>query len=574
MHAIPITLDQQPATLLDQARWLYEHKSDALAVTMIHADGETAITYGEFFRQAARYAHALDKAGIKPGDLVALILQHGEDVLYGFWGAMLLGAVPSVFPFLTEKLDRTRYFESIRALVGHESIPVAITYSDLQADLAEHLADKDITLIDKDTLQPGGDIEMYLRLNPAQPADTAFLQHSSGSTGLQKGVMLSHQAVINHVASYSTAIALQPDDVVVSWLPLYHDMGLIAGFIMPILQGLPLVLMSPFQWVRDPKMLLMAIHRHKGTLCWLPNFAYNFLATRVRDKDIAGLDLSSMRAFVNCSEPVYVESHRQFVDKFAAYGLAESTLMTCYAMAENTFAVTQAGIGGAVRHDVIDRERIMADQVAAPASGDTPNQIFVSCGKPIPHCDVKIVSSESPANTLDERHVGEVAVRSNSMLSGYFARPDLSAEALHDGFYLTGDMGYLAEGELYITGRKKDLVIVGGKNVYPQDIENLLNDIDGLYPGRATAFGVFNDRLGTEDLAIVAEVQPEIDPTDREATAPIVREIRNRVGQSTDVAARFVHLVGPRWLIKTSSGKIARRANRDKFMDEVVNRRP
>jgi len=573
MHAIPITLDHQPATLLGQARWLYEHKADACAVMMIDRDTETTITYGEFFQQAARYAHALQGVGIQPGDLVALILQHGEDVLYAFWGAMLLGAVPSIFPFLTEKLDRDRYFASIRALVGHESIPVAVTYDDLKTDLAAHLADTGITLIDKDALQPGGDIAAYLRMNPAQPADTAFLQHSSGSTGLQKGVMLSHQAVINHIASYSMAIQLQPDDVIVSWLPLYHDMGLIAGFIMPILQGIPLVLMSPFEWVRNPKMLLTAIDRHQGTLCWLPNFAYNFLATRVRDKDIEGLDLSSMRAFVNCSEPVYVGSHRQFSEKFAGYGLQVSALTTCYAMAENTFAVTQADIDGAVRSDVVHRDRIMTDQFAAPVTNDDdPTQVFVSCGQPIPNCEVKIVPVDDPTASLDERHVGEIAVRSNSMLSGYFARPDLSAETLHDGWYLTGDMGYLADGELYITGRKKDLIIVGGKNVYPQDIENLLNDVAGLYPGRATAFGVFNDRLGTEDLAIVAEVQPDINPSDREATAPIVREIRNRVGQSTDVAARFVHLVGPRWLIKTSSGKIARRANRDKFINEVINR--
>lgn len=572
MADVPISLTERPHTLLDQARWLVENKADQVAVTMFANDGEIPLTYAEFFQAAAQYAHALEQAGIQPGDLVALILQHGEDVLYAFWGAMLLGAVPSIFPFLTEKLDRDRYFASINALVKHEAIAVAITYTELMDDLQTHLDDAEITLIDKDSLQPGGDISHYLRMNPAQSTDTAFLQHSSGSTGLQKGVMLSHQAVLNQVAAYSAAIDLNADDVVVSWLPLYHDMGLIAGFIMPILQGLPLVLMSPFQWVRDPKMLLTAINRHNGTLCWLPNFAYNFLAVRVRDKDIADLDLSSMRAFINCSEPVYADSHHQFNEKFREYGLPPATLMTCYAMAENTFAVTQAGVGMALNVDVVDRERIMTEKRAVPVDGDAPTQEFVSCGPPIPNCEVKIVNDSDPTVVLDERHVGEIAVRSDSMLSGYYARPDLTADGLIDGWYLTGDMGYLAEGELYITGRKKDLVIVGGKNVYPQDIENLLNDVEGLYPGRATAFGVFNDRLGTEDLAIVAEVRPEIDPTDREQTANILREIRNRVGQSSDVTARYVHLVGPRWLIKTSSGKIARRANREKFINEVKRR--
>jgi acyl-CoA synthetase (AMP-forming)/AMP-acid ligase II len=237
-------------------------------------------------------------------------------------------------------------------------------------------------------------------------------------------------------------------------------------------------------------------------------------------------------------------------------------------MAENTFAVTQGGIDAPLTLDVIDRRAIMEDQRATPAGDDADAQTFVSNGKPIPNCEVRILGADG--EPLPERHVGEIALRSDSMLSGYYKRPDISAKAMRDGWYITGDMGYMVAGELYITGRKKDLVIVGGKNVYPQDIENLLNDVPGLYPGRATAFGVFNDRLGTEDLAIVAEVRDEIDPADRSTTAPIVREIRARVAQNTDVTARFVHLVGPRWLLKTSSGKIARGANRQKFIDEVL----
>src|SRR5262249_30675193 len=151
---------------------------------------------------------------------------------------------------------------------------------------------------------------------------------------LQKGVALSHQSVLNQLASYGAAIHLTPEDRIVSWLPLYHDMGLIAGFIMPVGQGIPLVLMSPFHWVRDPKILMRAIHDHGGTLCWLPNFAYNFLASRLRDKDLAGVSLATMRAFVNCSEPMSAESHRLFAKKFAPYGLRPEALTTCYAMAE------------------------------------------------------------------------------------------------------------------------------------------------------------------------------------------------------------------------------------------------
>lgn len=566
----PITMTHRPPTLLDQARHLYSQYGDRTAIVMIDQNGEQAITYREFFAQAARYAHALQSAGVRPGDLVALILQHGEAVLYGFWGAMLLGAVPSIFPFLSEKLDRNRYFDSVHKLVEHEDIRVAITYTALESDLNGHLSDIEslLGIINSESLEPGGDIDHFLSMNPAQPEDTAFLQHSSGSTGLQKGVMLSHRAVMNQVASYSETIHLHSTDVIVSWLPLYHDMGLIAGFIMPILQGNKLVLMSPFHWIRDPKILLFAIQKHQGTLCWLPNFAYNFLATRIRDVDLEGLDLSSVRALINCSEPVYAESHRLFEERFLPYGFDARALTTCYAMAENTFAVTQAGIESPVVTDVIDRQSIMDRRQAVPSTDGQSAQVFVSCGKPIPNCDVTIMDEDR--KELPERHVGEIALRSDSMLSGYYRRPEVTSEAMHNGWYLTGDMGYLAGGELYITGRKKDLIIVGGKNVYPQDIENLLNDVEGVYPGRAVAFGVFNDKLGTEDIAIVAEVSGDLDPSDRAATAPILREIRNRVGQNTDVAARYVHLVDHKWLLKTSSGKIARRANREKFLNEVL----
>ena len=499
------------------------------------------------------------------------MLQHGESVIYGFWGAMLLGAVPSIFPFLTEKLDPERYFDSLYKLVEHENVRVVITYSDLEAKLNEIFGAVDVTIINKDTLSAGGDVAHYLRLNPAQPTDTAFLQHSSGSTGLQKGVMLSHQAVINHIASYSESIKLHDQDKIVSWLPLYHDMGLIAGFIMPILQGLELVLMSPFHWVRDPKILLWAINDYQGTLCWLPNFAYNFLATRIRDNDLDGLHLSSLRAIINCSEPVSAESHRVFAERFTPYGFNDSALTTCYAMAENTFAVTQGGIDTPLTHDAVDRDSLMTHRRAISPIDDQPTLTFVSCGKPIPNCDVIIVDDQR--QPLPERHVGEIALKSDSMLTGYYKRQDATDAVMADGWYYTGDMGYLADGELYITGRKKDLIIVGGKNIYPQDLENLMNDIDGVHPGRVSAFGIYNEKLGTEDIAIVVEVGKDTSVDDNKTRSAIMREIRSRVAKSTDVTAKYVHVAPPMWLVKTSSGKIARTANREKYISEVLNRK-
>lgn len=566
---LPVTLTARPATLIACAAHLAAYMADRTALILITPDDQQAITYRAFFTEAARYARVLERAGVQPGDLVVLVLQHGADVLYSFWGAMLHGAIPSIMPFLTPKLDPDRYYDSVRKLVALSEVRAVITYPDQQRDLEQHLADIDTltAIINVDNLKPEGTLAGYLARTPPAAQDTAFLQHSSGSTGLQKGVMLSHEAVLNQVAAYSAAIDLTPDDVIVSWLPLYHDMGLIAGFIMPVVQGIPLVLMSPFQWVRDPLVLLRAIDQHKGTLCWLPNFAYNFMATRVRTSALDGLDLSSIRALINCSEPVRADSHTLFIERYAPYGLDGRTLHTCYAMAENTFAVTQSQLDRPPHLDIIDRDALMEQCRARPAAPDSerPTVVMVSCGTPIPNTEIRVVDAER--KPLPDRHVGEIALRSDCMLSGYYRRPDATAQALDGGWYYTGDLGYIADGELYIAGRQKDLIIVGGKNVYPQDIENLINDVPGVHPGRTVAFGVFNGALGTEDIAVIAEVET----SDPDALKRVASDIRACIAQATDVMARYVHLVEPMWLLKTSSGKIARAANRDKFLSEVLN---
>ncbi len=566
---VPITRSSCPETLLHQVRHLVENRPDSTALVLIRSgEPDQALSTRTFFENAARYARALEDKGVGPGDLVVLVLQHGGDVLYGFWGALMLGAVPSIFPFLTGKLDPDIYFDSVKKLIARENVRLVITYEELAPDLWAHIAPTGVDMLTTDNLAPdGGDGGDWLYRRDVEAGDTAFLQHSSGSTGLQKGVMLSHRSVINQVAAYSEAIALAPDDVVVSWLPLYHDMGLIAGFIMPILQGVPLVLMSPFHWVRQPQVLLEAITRYEGTLCWLPNFAYNFMATRIRDAALEGVDLGSVRAFVNCSEPVYAESHRNFLERYGDFGARAGMLTVSYAMAENTFAVTQTPVGEPARVDIVDRPALMEERRAEPVEAGKGVKFseITSCGPPIPGCEIRIVGEDG--EDLPERRVGEIALRSDSMLTGYYRNPEATEAAFEGGWYFTGDMGYIADGEIYITGRKKDLIIVGGKNIYPQDIENLLNDIEGVHPGRVVAFGVPNESLGTEDIAVLAEAET----ADRKEQAQITREIRARVAQSTDAMARHVRIVPPRWLIKTSSGKIARRANRQKFLDEILN---
>ncbi len=544
---------------------IYQETPDQVALHLLFSRQEDrTLTYSELVHGAAGVASTLAGAGVHPGEVVILILQHGENLAYGFWGAVLHGAVPAIMPFLTEKLSPDYYRSALGTLFEITAPAAVITYADFLPEVQA-------------AIQPGSPVRVVLvaeelqpvvELNPghllglqAHPADIVLLQHSSGTTGLQKGVALSHQAVFNQLESYTRAIRLQPQDVIVSWLPLYHDMGLIAGFILPVLCAIPLVLMSPFDWVRAPYRLMQAVSRYRGTLSWLPNFAYNFCAQKIRSQDLEDINLSSWRAVINCSEPMYYASHQLFRERFAPYGLQPGALATCYAMAENVFAVTQGGIDTSVVVDEISQPAFSADHIARPPfPGETALKLL-STGHPVEGVEVRVLNESR--QDVPQRTVGEIAIRSHCMLSGYYNRPDLTVEAFHDGWYLTGDLGYLVGSELYVTGRKKDLIIVGGKNIYPQDIEALVNTVPGIYPGRVSAFGILNAEAGTEEVVVIAEVAK----ADLDERSQISDRVRLAVNKGSDITVRVVELVERNWLIKTSSGKVSRSANRQKYLE-------
>lgn len=527
------------------------------AIVYLETDSEpVVVSRADFSREVMRCAGALTHLGMRPHDLIVIAHTQSLESIYAFWGALMICAIPSMFPTLTEKLDPDIYMRGMAELARLSEVRAVLTTDDFAPTLRSVLPCDVYSSADLRSKDPISR-ESYF----PEPDAIAFLQHSSGTTGLQKGVALSHRAVLNQIASYSAAIGLNSEDVVVSWLPLYHDMGLIAGFLLPLIQGVPLVLMSPFDWVAHPALLFRAIHDYKGTLCWLPNFAYNHCARRVRPADTEGLSAASIRMFINCSEPVHAESHRMFLERFAEAGVRPEMLTVSYAMAENVFAVTQTPLGGAPRIDYVDAHLLESQRRAEPVSVDHPQAVAkVSCGAVIVGTQVKVLDDAGEA--LPERAIGEIAVKSDCMLTEYYRRPDLNP--FHDGWYRTGDMGYVADGEVYIVGRAKDLIINAGKNVYPQDIEAIANTVAGVYPGRAVAFGVYDEREGTELIALVAEVTTD-DPDERQR---INRQLRAAVAQRSTVTLGYLSLVGERWLVKTSSGKIARAANRDKWLAE------
>jgi fatty-acyl-CoA synthase len=555
-------------TFSDLLKGHFEQSPNDVCIILQHAgQPDRQVTYHELIYGASGYVHNYQQNNIKSGEVILLILQHGIDLLFSYYGAILHGAIPSIMPFLTEKLLPERYRADLAGLISISQPTAVVTFPAFESEV-------------RAALKPGEDSVRSIiicdqAVNPRPPEfplfggfsrkvdDIALLQHSSGTTGLQKGVALSHQAVINQLNNYSQAIQLTKTDVFVSWLPLYHDMGLIACWLMPILLGYPLVLMSPFDWIRAPYRLLQAVSKYKGTLSWLPNFAYNFCTQKIRDRDLEGVDLSSWRAISNCSEPMRWESHQSFFERFRSQGLRYESLCTCYAMAENVFAVTQGGVTSSVVYEDIDRDSLQTKKNASPALPEQVKVRMMSTGKPIQNTQVRIIDSKGC--NLPDRSVGEVAIQSDCMLTGYYHRSDATEKAFIEGWYLTGDYGYIVEGELFITGRKKDMIIVGGKNIYPQDLELLAYEVPGVHAGRASAFGIFNESTGTEDVIMVAEV----DMDDLMQLQKIGDAIRASVTRGSAVALRYVYLVKHPWLVKTSSGKTARLANRDKFIKEM-----
>jgi fatty-acyl-CoA synthase len=528
------------------------------------------ITYDQLTRGASTYARALAREGIQPGEVVVLILQHGEDLIYSFFGAILHGAIPAIMPFLTEKLSPERYRADLSALISVTKPSSIVTYPEFETEVRAALQNGDPvrSVIVTDCVEPQVDMDFNaLTGSTRRSDDIVLLQHSSGTTGLQKGVALSHQSVFNQLDAYGRVLALDDRDVVVSWLPLYHDMGLIAGFLLPILSGIPLVLMSPFDWVRAPYKLMQSVSNYHGTLTWLPNFAYNFCAQKVRDRHIEGVDLSSWRAVINCSEPVRWESHQAFYERFKNHGLRLDALQTSYAMAENVFGVTQSKLGSVPAAEEIDREAFMSERVAKDPSDGRSSMKMISSGHPLENVRVKIIDEEG--SELSERVIGEIAIQSDCMLTGYYNRPDLTEKAFRDGWYLTGDYGYMNNGEVFVSGRKKDMIIVGGKNVYPQDLEALTYELAGVHSGRSVAFGMFDEMQGTEEVVIISEVDSE-DTTEHQRIADAIRQ---HVTRNSAIALRYVKVVGPRWILKTSSGKTARGANKEKFLRELMEER-
>jgi fatty-acyl-CoA synthase len=531
-------------------------------------DDEDVSTYsfGEFKRWSNSQAALFKEHGLGEGDTAILIMPQGVALMAAFAGAMLMGAVPSILAYPTFKVEPAKYRSGLAGVSANLNAKLVIVDDSFPEEFLESVSLGDQSKLIRVAGLPPISESDGLAPVPRGPQDLAFIQHSAGTTGLQKGVALSHGAVLRQLIHLGDSLKIQPTDRIYSWLPLYHDMGLIACFILPMVYHLHVVMQSPSDWVLQPASLLHLISRYKCTLAWVPNFTLQFLARRVKPEDRKEYDLHSLRALINCSEPVRAESMDAFTSAFSDCGLPPTALQSSYAMAENVFAVTQSGINGAsVPSRVwIDGSEYQSERIAVSVDrGSRSAACFVSSGQCLPNNEVRIASEKG--ESLPEGHVGEILIRSDSMLASYYNRPDLTSLSLRDGWYSSGDLGFVLDRELYVTGRKRDLIIVGGKNIYPQDLEEIACAHPLIHDGRAVAFGLYNPDLGTEEIVLVAETE---ELSDLGEPSLVEKMIRASIVAELGVAPRAIYLKPPRWIVKSTAGKPARSATREKLMAE------
>jgi fatty-acyl-CoA synthase len=526
---------------------------------------ESALSYGSLWTGACVFAEALQ--GVARGGRALIVMPINTRLFEAHLGVQLAGAIPIIHSHPSAKVDHTVYVRHLGHVLDLLAPEVVITTREFSTAVHSARPDAPWLLVAQEDLPTRSDFQPHA-WEATRADDVAIIQHSSGSTGLQKGVALTHAMVSRQCTHYARAIALDPyTDCVCSWIPLYHDMGLFTTWLLPLLSGVRVAAIDPFKWVAAPSSLLRLITDHRGTLCWQPNFAYNLLATRVPDHDLEGVSLATMRAFINCSEPVRARSHQLFLDRFRHYGMRDSALHVCYAMAENAFAVTHAGNSQASAHVLAcDPVALSENRVEPPVGGRSAE--LVSCGSPIEQCEVKV--ADESRRDIGERRIGEVALRSDHMLREYFRNPEATARAIDaDSWFYTGDLGCLADGELYITGRKKDLLIVGGRNFYPQDLEHVCDSISGVIPGRSVAIGVADESTGTERIVVLVESHDAADPA---ACRRVTNDLRLSVIEKLDCQVSEVHVVPHLWLLKTTSGKIARAPNLERYRKEFQDR--
>ena len=514
------------------------------------------MTYGSLRADALAWARGLARLALEPGSPVVVVARPAPGFVAAFLAVQQAGllAIPCPPP---EPLEpRGRVHERVGAILARSGATTLVdpTPGAETADLSAALGRRGIGLVDPRAIQ---DAEGHAPPRPARTSPFAYCQFTSGSGGRAKGVRLTHENLLAFIRARTTAYGLGESDVGVSWLPLFHDMGLVGYVLHPLVTGLPVHLLPTTAFLTRPGAWLTLITGVRGTMSVAPNSAYGLCARRVTDTELAELDLSCWRLAFNGSEPVTREVVEAFTHRFAPAGFRASAMLPAYGLAENTLTATSRRPGEGIRIEEVSRDALEVEQEArAPTAGETRRTI-VSVGRPLPGQEVQVVDADGAP--VGARRIGEVLLRGPSVMHSYLPGTEGETALRADGWLATGDLGFMADGELFVVGRKKDLIIRGGRNYYAEDLEDAATRVHGVRPGRLAAFSL--PGAEQEQVILVAEVRP--DPG-RDPAA-----LREAIAQAVFGAVRWrpdeVVLLDPHALPLTSSGKVMRPEARRRY---------
>ncbi len=529
------------------------------------SDAEPFFSHGGIERASARYGGALQALGLKKGDRVALILPDNADFVFAFLGAVRAGIIPVPIYPPTGLGKLAGYLDNTLHIVERSGAKILLTSTEIKLMLGT-IAAKAPALQKVVAVEPVRTSKEELK--PAKVAldDVCFLQFTSGSTSRPKGVTLTHANLAANVRSIME-LGLGVRDSVdsgVSWLPLYHDMGLIGFVIAPVYHRNTITFLPPLLFLKRPARWLDAISRHRGTISFGPNFAYALCVKRIKEQELAGLDLSSWRVAGCGAEPIRAENLRAFADKFAPVGFDPKAFVCCYGMAESTLAISFSKLGTGVNVDTVEGDKLWSAHKAVPAPESSERAApIVQCGSAFPDHDIQVFApdDEEGKTPLGDREVGEIRLRGPSVMQGYYGETELSQKAFAGGWLRTGDLGYLANGMVHICGRSKEVIIVNGRNYYPQDLEWEAGGVHGVRKGNVIAFGTMKPTGDRERVVLVFETMV----TGDDALHKLKGEVRTAVQQGIGLTIDDVVAVKVGVLPKTSSGKLQRGKARELY---------
>jgi 1-acyl-sn-glycerol-3-phosphate acyltransferase len=523
------------------------------------------LTYGELREGALRLAAGLQRRNLDPGETVAIMLPTGIDYFLTFFAVLLAGAIPVPLYPPARPSQIEEHLRRHRGILRNAGAKILITVPEVKL-IGALLKTQVETLTLVETVDAFRDQAEACTPMPVRPDDIAFIQYTSGSTGDPKGVVLTHANLLANIRAMGRVTEVTSEDVFVSWLPLYHDMGLIGAWLGSLYHGCRLIIIPPLSFLARPERWLWAIHTHRGTLSASPNFGYDLCCRRLREEALAGLDLSSWRLAFNGAEPVSPETLTSFAHRFRPYGFKPEASTPVYGLAECSVGLTFPPLHRGPLIDRVRRTSLAEEGRAEPAAAAEVTVQFVSCGRPLPGHQIRIV--DEAGREIPDRCQGRLQFKGPSATSGYFRNPEKTRALFQDSWLDTGDLAYNADGEMYITGRVKDIIIQGGRNIYPHELEEAVGNIPGIRRGCVAVFASPDPKTGTERLIVLAESRQKEEEDVEKLRAAIVNLAVDLLSMPPDE----VVIAPPGAVLKTSSGKIRRAACRHLFEQGAIGK--